>query len=177
MGITKAPAAPAHTLRKVDRFFEMRLNINSEQKADIREAFQIFDDDGDGVVNLEGLKVTIRALGFEVKKSDLRKWITEVNPQADWKSDKIPYQDFMEIIERKMCEYDSREDEIKMFRIIDHMNRGRIIFRDLKRVVTILKMDVNDEEIMEMLEMGRTVFGNLEVSLEDYIRAMRRNPV
>ncbi|XP_045479476.1 caltractin-like [Harmonia axyridis] len=180
MGIDKRKsqaAATAYALRKEDRFFEMRLNINDEQKADIREAFHIFDDDGDGVVDMEGLKVTFRALGFDVKKSDLKKWVLEVNPNANWKDEKIPYQYFMEIIERKMCEYDSREDEIKMFRILDHQDRGKITFTDLKRAVNILNLDVNDEEIMEMLEMGRSVSGKNEVNLDDYIIAMRRSPV
>ncbi|XP_044749084.1 caltractin-like [Coccinella septempunctata] len=170
-------SATAYALRKEDRFFEMRLQINEEQKADIREAFHIFDDDGDGVVDLEGLKVTFRALGFDVKKSDLKKWVSEVNPAADWKCDKIPYQEFIEIIERKMCEYDTREDEIKMFRILDHHDRGKITFTDLKRVVNILQLDVNDEEIMEMLEMGKSVSGRNEVNLDEYIIAMRRSPV
>lgn len=80
-------SATAYALRKEDRFFEMRLHITEEQKADIREAFHIFDDDGDGVVDLEGLKVTFRALGFDVKKSDLKKWILEVNPSSDWRSE------------------------------------------------------------------------------------------
>lgn len=83
----------------------------------------------------------------------------------------------MEIIEKKMCEYDTREDEIKMFRIIDHQDRGKITFTDLKRVVNILKLDVNDEEIVEMLEMGRCTSGKNEINLDDYIVAMRRSPV
>jgi len=45
-----------------------RPELNEEQKQEIREAFDLFDADGSGTIDIKELKVAMRALGFEPKK-------------------------------------------------------------------------------------------------------------
>lgn len=53
-------------------------DLNADQKQEIREAFDLFDTDGSGTIDVKELKVAMRALGFEPKKEDLKKIISEV---------------------------------------------------------------------------------------------------
>lgn len=45
-----------------------RQELTEKQKKDIKEAFDLFDGDGSGVIDIKELKVALRALGFEPKK-------------------------------------------------------------------------------------------------------------
>ena len=45
-------------------------NLTEDQMQEIREAFDLFDVDGSGHVDVRELKISMRALGFDVKKSE-----------------------------------------------------------------------------------------------------------
>jgi centrin-3 len=45
--------------------------LSDEQRQEIKEAFGVFDTDGDGLLDYHELKVAMRALGFESKKSEV----------------------------------------------------------------------------------------------------------
>ncbi|RUS19205.1 the N-terminal domain of Centrin 2 [Endogone sp. FLAS-F59071] len=50
-----------------------RPEITEEQKQEIKEAFDLFDTDKDGAIDYHELKVAMRALGFNVKKTEVLK--------------------------------------------------------------------------------------------------------
>ena len=45
--------------------------LTTEQKQEIREAFDLFDLDGSGTIDVKELKVAMRALGFEPKREEI----------------------------------------------------------------------------------------------------------
>lgn len=45
--------------------------LSDEQRQEIKEAFGVFDTDGDGLLDYHELKVAMRALGFDSKKSEV----------------------------------------------------------------------------------------------------------
>ena len=65
-----------------------------EQKQEIKEAFDLFDTEKSGSIDYHELKVTLRALGFDVKKADVLKLMREYDPDE---SGKIEYSDFVDL--------------------------------------------------------------------------------
>ena len=53
----------------------LKLELSEEQKSDIREAFNLFDTEGNGSIDTKDLKVAMRALGFEPRKEDIKKMV------------------------------------------------------------------------------------------------------
>jgi Ca2+-binding EF-hand superfamily protein len=49
--------------------------LTEDQKQELREAFELFDSDKTGYIDLHELKVLMRALGFDVKKPDIIKLV------------------------------------------------------------------------------------------------------
>ena len=47
------------------------VELSEDQRQEIREAFDLFDTDKDGAVDYHELKVAMRALGFDLKKSEV----------------------------------------------------------------------------------------------------------
>ena len=50
---------------------------------ELREAFELFDADKKGSIDLHELKVLMRALGFQVKKNDVLKYVHTVDPHNE----------------------------------------------------------------------------------------------
>ncbi|ETW45550.1 hypothetical protein PFNF135_00069 [Plasmodium falciparum NF135/5.C10] len=76
-----------------------RNELNEEQKLEIKEAFDLFDTNGTGRIDAKELKVAMRALGFEPKKEDIRKIISDVDKDG---SGTIDFNDFLDIMTIKM---------------------------------------------------------------------------
>jgi centrin-1 len=53
--------------------------LTEEQIEEIREAFNLFDADNSGAIDIRELKAAMRALGFEVKKEELKKMISDID--------------------------------------------------------------------------------------------------
>ena len=76
-----------------------RQELTPEQKQEIREAFDLFDTDGSGTIDLKELKVAMRALGFEPKKEEVKKLIAEIDKNG---SGTIDFNEFLEMMAAKM---------------------------------------------------------------------------
>lgn len=59
--------------------------LTEDQKQEVREAFDLFDSDGSGTIDVKELKVALRALGFEPRKEEMTKMISEVDKEATGK--------------------------------------------------------------------------------------------
>ncbi len=49
--------------------------LSEDQKQELREAFELFDANKTGTIDLHELKVLMRALGFDVKKPEVIKLV------------------------------------------------------------------------------------------------------
>lgn len=68
--------------------------LTEEQKLEIKEAFDLFDTEKTGSIDYHELKVTMRALGFDVKKAEVISFIKEFDRDG---SGRIEFPDFYEI--------------------------------------------------------------------------------
>ena len=103
--------------------------LDPEQIEELKEAFNLFDTDNNGQIDAKELKAALRALGFQVKKAEVRKMISDIDRDE---AGTVSFDDFVELMTGRMSERDSREEIAKVFSLFDHENTGKISFRDLK---------------------------------------------
>ena len=72
-----------------------RTEITEEQRQEIKEAFDLFDSESNGVIDSKELKVAMRALGFEPKKEEIRRVLNEVDKAGEGV---IKFDDFVDIM-------------------------------------------------------------------------------
>ncbi|KAK1804177.1 hypothetical protein P4O66_020214 [Electrophorus voltai] len=144
--------------------------LTEEMRQEIREAFELFDTDGSGFIEVKELKVAMRALGFEPKKEEIKKMIAEVDKDG---TGKISFSDFLTIMTQKMAEKDSKEEILKAFRLFDDDETGKISFRNLKRVAKELGENLTDEELQEMIDEADRD-GDGEVNQQEFLRIMKK---
>mmetsp|Transcript_72945 Transcript_72945/g.194692 ORF Transcript_72945/g.194692 Transcript_72945/m.194692 type:complete len:178 (-) Transcript_72945:42-575(-) len=157
-----------------------RTELKDEQKAEIKEAFDLFDTDGTGTIEAKELKVALRALGFEPKKEELKKLIGDLekgNAQSGGNSGQpsgtLDFNEFLAIMTAKMSEKDSKEQIQKAFQLFKGPS-GKISFEDLKSVARELGENMSDEELGEMIkEADKDEDG--EVSEDEFMRIIRKS--
>ena len=91
----------------------------------------LVDADNSGAIDVRELKAAMRALGFEFKKEELKKMISDIDNDGNGS---IEFGEFLEMMTGKMGEKDTREDIEKVFKLFDDDNTGKISLRNLRRV-------------------------------------------
>ncbi|XP_078049352.1 uncharacterized protein LOC144476376 isoform X2 [Augochlora pura] len=147
-----------------------KLDLTMEQKSDIKEAFDLFDQDGTGRIATKELKVAIRALGFEPKKEEMKKLIAEIDPDG---LGTLSFEEFLKLMSTKMLEKDTKNEVLKAFQLFDDDNTGKITFKNLKRVARELGENLTDEELQEMIDEADKD-GDGEISQEEFLRIMKK---
>lgn len=123
-----------------------------------------------GTIDAKELKVAMRALGFEPKKEEIKKMISDIDKDG---SGTIDFSEFLEMMTSKMSERDSREEILKAFRLFDDDETGKISFRNLKRVAKELGENMTDEELQEMIDEADRD-GDGEISEDEFLRIMKK---
>ena len=137
---------------------------------ELREAFNLFDTDGAGSIDIKELKAAMRALGFTIKKAEIRQMIQDIDKDD---SGTVDFDEFVEMMTGRMTSRDSKEEIQKVFALFDEDTTGKITFRDLKKAVTELGENISDEEIMEMIEEADRS-GDGTINVEEFYRVMKK---
>merc|ERR1712060_909990 len=85
-----------------------------EQIEEMKEAFNLFDTDKSGSIDYRELKAAMAALGFEVKKDELKKMIIDIDADG---SGHIEFPEFLKMMTGKMGEKDTKEEINKVFKL------------------------------------------------------------
>lgn len=162
--------------RRGARGAKSKQGLDEEAMEEIKEAFNLFDTDGKGNIDVRELKAGFRALGFQVKKSEIRQMFVDMD--KDLSSATITFDEFVEMVTPRMLNRDSREEIMKVFALFDDDNTGAISFKNLKRVATELGENLTDEELQEMVDEADRD-GDGVINEEEFYRVMRKreNPL
>ena len=144
--------------------------LTEEQMDEIREAFNLFDGDQSGAIDVRELKAAMRALGFEVKNEELKKMVSDVDNDGNGT---IEFAEFLQMMTGKMGEKDSREDIEKVFKLFDDDNTNKISFRNLARVAEELGENIDDEELQDMINQADRA-GDGEINIDEFYRIMKK---
>jgi len=94
-------------------------------------------------------EVAMRALGFEPKKEEIQKMISDVDDDG---SGTIGYEEFLKMMTHKILNRDPKDEILKAFRLFDDDETEKISFKNLKRVAKELGERMTDEELQEMID-------------------------
>jgi len=144
--------------------------LDEESLEEIKEAFQLFDTEGKGTIDIKELKAAFRALGFQVKKAEIKQLMGDVDKAE---ADVIAYDDFVEMSGPKMLTRDTRDEIMKVFGLFDDDGTGAISFRNLKRVSAELGENLTDEELQEMIDEADRDGDGL-ISQDEFFRVMKK---
>lgn len=152
-------------------------NVSRSQMKEFREAFRLFDKDGDGSITKEELGRVMRSLGQFARTEELQQMLQEVDVDGDGN---VSFEEFLEIAWSAGAGTDadqvlSREEEEKelrdAFRVFDKHNRGYITASDLRAVLQCLGEDLSEEEIEDMIKEV-DVDGDGRIDFYEFVNAL-----
>jgi len=144
--------------------------LDEEQVEELREAFSLFDTEHSGAIDARELKAALRALGFEVKKEDVRKMLSDIGKDP---SEPIEFNDFCEMMRGRMPDKNCKAEIDKVFALFDEDDSGKISFRNLKRIAQELGESLTDEEMQEMIDEADRDGDGL-INADEFYRVMRK---
>jgi calmodulin len=143
-------------------------HLTKEQIAEFKEAFQIFDKDGDGLITTKELGTIMRSLGQTLSEEELKTIIEEVDHD---KSGTIDFQEFLELMAWKMKEIDIEDELIEAFKVFDRDGNGLISAHELRFVMSSAGEKLSEEDIEEMIREADEN-GDGYIDYEEFVRMM-----
>lgn len=146
----------------------MAEQLTEEQIAEFKEAFSLFDKDGDGTITTKELGTVMRSLGQNPTEAELQDMINEVDADGNGT---IDFPEFLTMMARKMKDTDSEEEIREAFRVFDKDGNGFISAAELRHVMTNLGEKLSDEEVDEMIREA-DIDGDGQVNYEEFVTMM-----
>ena len=103
--------------------------LTEEQIAEFKEAFSLFDKDGDGTITTKELGTVMRSLGQNPTEAELQDMINEVDVDGNGT---IDFPEFLSLMARKMKDTDTEEELIEAFKVFDRDGNGLISAAELR---------------------------------------------
>ena len=124
--------------------------LTEEQIAEFKEAFSLFDKDGDGTITTKELGTVMRSLGQNPTEAELQDMINEVDADGNGT---IDFPEFLTMMARKMKDTDTEEEIREAFRVFDKDGNGFISAAELRYIIKlyadvrgIMEFSTNDEK-------------------------------
>jgi len=127
--------------------------MSEKEIAECKEAFDLFDMDGGGTIDLAELGTAMTALGFNPKKAEIKKMVDDMDKDSDGT---IDFDEFMQLMSGKMSDKDAKNDMVKAFKLFDADGAGKISFKNLKAVAAELGESMSDGDLQGMMDEADT---------------------
>lgn len=143
-------------------------NLSEEQLNEMREAFMLFDKDGDGTISSLELGSVMRSLGQKPTDDELKDMINEIDSDNNGL---IDFNEFRAMMSKRVAKPDSPDELRQAFNVFDKDGDGKISSAELKIVMTQLGEKLTDEEINEMIKEADTD-GDQQVNFQEFCKMM-----
>ena len=143
--------------------------LSEKQIAEYKEAFNLFDKEGLGVVNPKSLGAIFKSMGHNPVEEELVEMVEEVDADGDGYVD---FPEFLFIMARKLKDNDTEEELIEAFKMFDRDGTGEISAADVKQVMATLGEDISQEEVDEMV---KEVDGDKDgkINYDEFVQMLR----
>ena len=126
--------------------------ISEDRLAEFREAFNLFDNDGDGRIGIQELGSIFREIGQRPSDEEIIIMLDEADHLDQHQDGTITFQEFMTLMQKRMTDLDTEEELIEAFRICDKEGKGLIHVDDLRLLMLELGESLPADELAEVIK-------------------------
>eukprot|EP01112_Ceratiomyxa_fruticulosa_P008187 TRINITY_DN2115_c0_g1_i3.p1 TRINITY_DN2115_c0_g1~~TRINITY_DN2115_c0_g1_i3.p1 ORF type:complete len:161 (-),score=45.72 TRINITY_DN2115_c0_g1_i3:54-536(-) len=144
------------------------LNLTEDQYKELKAAFALFDEDGDGGITKVEIAKVMQSLGLNPEESEIEAMIREFDEDGNGE---IDFAEFSTMMTQKLSESTTEETIPKVFDVFDEDKKGFITDSDLMRVIDKLGEDISEEEARDFFELADEK-GQGQIDYESFTKIM-----
>ena len=129
-------------------YMDPKLGLSREEIMEIKKAFDIFDDDGSGTISPKELADAFVEFGMSPNNKVIYHILAELDHDN---SGVIDFGEFLRLAASRSEFRPTRKELMKVFKIFDIGNKGKISKSDLKKIADELGQEMTEEELKKML--------------------------
>jgi calmodulin len=146
----------------------MTSKLTEEQIAEFKEAFSLFDKNGDGTVTTKELLTVMRALGRNPTQEELADMLNGVDADGNGT---IDFPEFLSLMASKISDVDPEDEILSAFKVFDKDGNGFISAAELRHIMKKLGQKFTDEELDEMIR-GADIDGDGQIDYQEFVKMM-----
>ncbi|KAL1422440.1 hypothetical protein MTO96_022306 [Rhipicephalus appendiculatus] len=144
------------------------MQLSEDAVAELREAFALFDKDGDGAISTKELGTVMRSLGQSPTEAELKDIIAELDVDGNGTVD---FPEFLALMSKKARTTNTEEEIREAFKVFDRDGKGFIPAAELRHVMTTLGEKLTNEEVDAMIREA-DVDGDGQINYDEFVSLM-----
>lgn len=150
---------------------EIKHEFTPEQVEEYREAFALFDKDGDGTITVNEIGIVLRSLGQNPTFAELEDMVREVDIDGNGEVD---FDEFLIMMHNKIKEEADDLDILEAFRVFDNDGNGFITAEELRLVMNNLGEELTKKEI-DAIVAEADLDGDGQIDYSEFAKMMTAN--
>ncbi|KAL9965780.1 hypothetical protein ACROYT_G029625 [Oculina patagonica] len=142
--------------------------LTSDQIREIKEAFHVFDNNGDGCITATELKKLVTSLGYNITEAELMDMMNQIDSDGNGA---IDFPEFLALMTKNLEDCDPEDILLESFKVFDRDGSGFIGVSELDRVFKLLGQEFKDYEIEAMIKAADSDGDGL-VGWDDFMKMM-----
>ena len=153
---------------------EVQKDVVNSDGGDIKEAFELFDSNGDGKINVREIRGAMQSIGYDEKNPTVYEVITELDNPRSKNSGGATFNDFCQTVNYRVPEKETTEDLRKVFNLfLDDPNSNTTSLESIKRVADELGENIEEIELNAMLNKASK--SGARLTFDDFVAIMTGN--
>jgi len=117
---------------------------------ELREAYTLFDESGDGKISVKEMKIILRSLGQNPRDIEIMEMMREIN--ADGSAEETDFDGFLKLMRRKLNEPEMDEEMFEAFKTFDKQGKGYYDVHEMKDVLEQYGEKLTMEEAQQLFK-------------------------
>ena len=143
--------------------------LTEEQISEFREAFALYDKDGDGMISLKELGEVMKVLGQVPTEQELHDMMKK-EVETD-KVESLDFPEFLSLMAKKLRDVDTEEELLAAFLVFDKEKTGKLSVAELRQEMTKLEDKLGNDEIDELIKEV-DIFGDGNINIEEMVKTI-----
>lgn len=155
----------------------MAWKLTMEEISEYKEAFSIRDEDHDGKITTDDMKILMRSLGRNFSNAKFKEIISNISKQG-LDENTVEFHEFLDLMANFRKDDENPEKLVKAFKYFDRTNVGTIDYEELKHVLECIAEKLSKEEMDELDDIVRKkecLDQNGKLHFIDLIKTMMSN--